>query len=185
MIDFSLERTLAPLDARIAQTTNPRHLAILRNYREHLVAEIAADVDAIMKTQCAEPMYHFYGAGVGDTGPKGYQQVRAFYEHIFEQGYNKLCYVSDRFVVDDRALFHEGWMNIVFPGRALQQMGISVDDASANYVYTYRQSAIFHYDENGICTGEDTYSDGALTKDRVRKLTPEEEKTLPRVPRAK
>lgn len=184
MTDFSIAHTLKPLDDRIAQTTNPRHLALLRNYRDHLLAEIAGDTDAIMKTQCQDPQYHFYGAGRGDTGPKGHQQVRAFYDHIFANGYNKLRYVIDRFVIDDRALFFEGQMDIVFPGRALQGMGVEVDDELALYVYSYRQAAIFHYDEKGDCTGEDTYSDGTLTPDRIRKLTPGEIETLPRVPRS-
>ena len=161
MIDFSLEHTLRPLDFEIARTTKPRHLAILRNLREHLLAELAGDVDAIMKTQCAEPQYHFYGAGNGDFGPKGGAAVREFCEHIFALGYNKLRYVADRFVVDDRTLFHEGQL-------------------SGNYVFSYRQAAVFHYDEHGVCTGEDTYSDGPLTSERLRKLTPAEEATLPR-----
>ncbi len=184
MIDFSLRHTLEPVDARIAQTANPRHRALLQNFRDHLLAEIAADTDAIMKTQAPEPQYHFYGSGRGDTGPKGHAQVRAFYDHIFANGYNKLRYVIDRFIIDDRGLFHEGQMDIVFPGRALQAMGIAADDPDAHYVFSYRQSAIFHYDEAGACTGEDTYSDGSLTPERLRKLTPEEVATLPRVPRA-
>ena len=180
MLDFSVSHTLAPVDARIAETSNPRHRALLQNFREHLVAEIAGDVDAIMKTQCANPQYHFYGAGVGDSGPKGGQAVRGFYENIFSLGYNKLRYVIDRFIIDDRGLFHEGQMDIVFPGRALQAMGIPCDDLSAHYVFSYRQAAIFHYDEQGHCTGEDTYSDGPLTPERLRKLTPAEVATLPR-----
>ena len=67
MIDFALEHTLRPLDAEIARTTQPRHLAILNNFREHLLAELAGDVDAIMKTQCADPQYHFFGSGVGEV----------------------------------------------------------------------------------------------------------------------
>lgn len=180
MIDFGIENTLRPIDAEIARTTKPRHVAILRNFREHLVAELAGDVDAILKTQCAEPRYHFYGSGTGDFGPKGGDAVRAFYENIFALGYHKLCYVADRFVVGDRALFHEGQMHIVFPGRALLAMGLPADDAAANYVFSYRQAAVFHYDENGVCTGEDTYSDGPLTPDRLRKLTAAERATLPR-----
>lgn len=180
MIDFSVKHTLAPVDAKIAETKNERHRALLQNFREHLLAEIAADVDGIMKTQCADPQYHFYGSGVGDSGPKGGKAVRGFYENIFALGYNKLRYVPDRFIVDDRGLFHEGQMDIVFPGRALQAMGIPCDDPKANYVFSYRQAAIFHYDEAGNCTGEDTYSDGPLTPERLRKLTPEEEATLPR-----
>lgn len=181
MIDFRLEHTLKPIDERIAATSNPRHLALLRNFREHLLAEIAADVEAIMKTQCPEPQYHFYGSGRGDTGPKGQAQVRAFYQNIFDSGYNKLRHVIDRFIIDDRSLFLEGDMHIVFPGRALRAMGVEVDDVNAKYVYSYRQSAIFHYDANGICTGEDTYSDGELGPQRLRRLTPEEEATLPGV----
>ncbi len=180
MIDFSLRHTLAPIDAQLAATANPRHRALLQNFREHLVAELAGDVDAIMKTQCAEPRYHFYGSGTGDFGPKGGAAVRAFYETIFALGYNKLRYVADRFVVDDRALFHEGQMDIVFPGRALAAMGIPCDDPDGHYVFSYRQAAVFHYDAQGVCTGEDTYSDGPLTPERLRKLAPEEVATLPR-----
>ena len=180
MLDFSVRHTLAPVDAKIAETRNPRHRALLQNFREHLLAEIAGDVDAIMKTQVASPQYHFYGSGVGDSGPKGGAAVRGFYENIFALGYNKLRYVADRFIIDDRGLFHEGQMDIVFPGRALKAMGIPCDDEAAYYVFSYRQAAIFHYDEQGNCTGEDTYRDGALTPERLRKLTPEEVATLPR-----
>ena len=180
MLDFSVKHTLAPLDAKIAATSNPRHRLLLQNFREHLLAEIAGDVDAIMKTQCASPQYHFYGMGAGDVGPKGGPAVRGFYENIFAQGYNKLRYVIDRFIIDDRGLFHEGSMDIVFPGKALQAIGVPCDDLNGNYVYSYRQAAIFHFDEQGNCTGEDTYSDGGISPERLRKLTPEEEATLPR-----
>jgi hypothetical protein len=179
MLDFNPQYTLKPLDEFIAQTSNPKHLAILANYREHLLAEIAGDVEAIMATQAPEPQYHFYGAGVGDTGPKGQKEVRAFYQNIFDQGYNKLRYDADRFVVQDHALFHEGNMHIVFPGNALADLGIEVEDKSAYYVYSYRQAAVFHYDPSGVCTGEDTYSDGPLNADRLRRLTEAEVATLP------
>lgn len=179
MIDFDPQHTVRPLDEFIAKTTDPKHLAILENYKAHLLAEIAGDVDAIMATQAPEPQYHFYGAGLGDTGPKGQQEVRAFYQNIFDQGYNKLRYDTDRFVVQEHALFHEGNMHIVFPGKALVEMGLPVEDPDAYYVYSYRQAAVFHYDADGVCTGEDTYSDGPVTPDRIRRLTAEEVATLP------
>jgi len=179
MIDFNPQYTVKPLDEFIAQTSDPKHLAILANFKEHLLAEIAGDIDAIMATQAPEPQYHFYGAGVGDTGPKGQQEVRAFYQNIFDQGYNKLRYDTDRFIVQEHALFHEGDMHIVFPGKALLSMGIPVEKADAYYVFSYRQAAVFHYDADGICTGEDTYSDGPLLPERLRELTEEEIATLP------
>ena len=179
MIDFNVKHTLAPVDEKIAKTDNPRHLHILNNFREHLVAEISGDVDAIMKTQHAEPSYHFFGAGVGDTGPKGGAAVREFYDNIIMSGYNKLRYDVDRFIVDDNALFHEGEMHIVFPRASVESMGIDPPSDGSHYVYSYRQAAIFHYDDEGICTGEDTYSDGGPTAERLRALTPEEQETLP------
>lgn len=179
MLDFNPQYTVKPLDEYIAQTSNPRHRAILENYREHLQAEIAGDVDAIMATQAPEPQYHFYGAGVGDTGPKGHKEVRAFYQNIFDQGYNKLRFDMDRFVVQDHALFFEGDMHIVFPGKAVLAFGMQVDDPDAYYVFSYRQAAIFHYDADGVCTGEDTYSDGPVSAERLRKLTDAEVATLP------
>ncbi len=179
MIDFDPRFTLKPLDEFIAQTSDPKHLAILDNYKQHLLAEIAGDVDAIMASQAPEPQYHFYGAGVGDTGPKGQQEVRAFYQNIFDQGYNKLRYDTDRFIVQDHALFHEGDMHIVFPGSALLEMGMEIGNPDGHYVFSYRQAAVFHYDADGICTGEDTYSDGPPTSERVRELSREEIATLP------
>lgn len=179
MIDFGIEHTLAPLDEKIASTSNPRHRALLNNFREHLVAEVSGHVDAIMKTQHPEPLYHFYGAGLGDTGPKGGKAVRDFYQNIMAQGYNKLRYDIDRFIIDDHALFHEGDMHIVFPADAVRAMGIEVSSDASHYVYSYRQAAIFHYDDEGVCTGEDTYSDGGPSAERIRPLTDEEKATLP------
>ena len=42
------------------------------------------------------------------------------------------------------------------------------------------RAAIFHYDEDGGCTGEDTYSDGPFTADWVSRLAPADEATLAR-----
>ena len=108
--------------------------------------------------------------------------MRDFYEKIFAQGYNKLRYDADRFIVQDHALFHEGDMHIVFPGSALLALGLGEAmeiEEDAHYVYSYRQAAVFHYDADGVCTGEDTYSDGPITPDRIRKLTEAERATLP------
>ena len=69
MIDFNPQHTLKPLDEYIAQTTNPRHIAILQNFREHLLAEIAGDVD-VRRTeprvgaQFSEPCPHGTGTEV-------------------------------------------------------------------------------------------------------------------------
>ena len=168
------EQSFAKVDEAIAAARSPRQRAMLENYREHMAAEIAGDVERIMATQVAEPRYHIYGQGVGDTGPKGQAEVRQFYGHIFENRYNKLRYDIDRIFCSEENLFHEGTLNIVFPGQVLKQMGMPVDDPEAWYLYSYRTCAIFPYDENGLAKGEDVYSDGPMSMDRIRKLSPEE-----------
>ena len=80
-------RSVEKVDAAIAADANPRHRAMLENFREHLLAEIEGSVERIMKTQVEEPSYQFWGMGIGDFGPKGGAGVRGFYQHIFEQGY--------------------------------------------------------------------------------------------------
>ena len=167
-------RSLEKVDAAIAADGNPRHRAMLENFREHLLAELEGDVDRIMKTQVEEPRYQFWGAGIGDFGPKGGAAVRGFYQQIFEQGYNKLYYEIDRIFCGDDHLFHDGVLHMVWPGHALRGIGVAVDDPDAQYLYSYRSAAIFKYDAAGSCTGEDTYSDGSPTLERVRKLAPEE-----------
>ena len=99
---------------------------------------------------------------------------RQFYGRIFDNRYNKLRYDIDRIFCSDDNLFHEGTLNIVFPGKVLRGMGLSVDDPEAWYLYSYRTCAIFPYDENGLAKGEDVYSDGPMSMDRIRKLAPEE-----------
>ncbi len=164
------ERSFKKVDAAIAASSSERHKAILENYREHMAAEIDGNRDRILATQVAEPEYHIYGAGVGDTGPKGGDQVRAFYDNIIDNGFNILEYEIDKIFCSDDNLFHEGTLNICFPGKTLKEMGMPIDDVDYYYLYSYRTCAIFPYAASGLALGEDVYSDGPMSMDRVHKL---------------
>lgn len=169
------ERMLERLEERIAETTNPRHQAMLQTIRAHTGAELEGiDVGRIMETMVAEPQFHWYGFGYGDVGPKGRQEVEAHYRRFVGDGCNLHEQDFRRIVVDDHNVVLEGPMHIVFPGAALRSRQIDVDDPDAYYLYSYDVCAIFHFDENGRCTGEDSYGDGAPTSARLKKLAPEE-----------
>lgn len=167
-------RSFAKVDEAIAKAESPRHKAILLNYREHMAAEIDGDIDRIMATQVDEPEYHIYGMGVGDTGPKGQQEVRAFYHDIVDNDRNVLEYEISKIFCTDDNLFHEGTLRIVFPGHSLKEFGLPIDDVDAWYLYSYQTCAIFPYAEDGRALGEDVYSDGPLSMDRIVKLAPDE-----------
>jgi len=167
-------RSFAKVDEAIAQAESPRHKAILENYREHMAAEIDGDVERIMATQIDEPQYHIYGQGLGDTGPKGGAEVRAFYQDIMDNDRNILEYEIQKIFCSDDNLFHEGTLRIIFPGYALKSFGLPIDDQDAWYLYSYQTSAIFPYAEDGRAIGEDVYSDGPLNMERIEKLADDE-----------
>lgn len=168
------QRSFARVDEAIANAPSPRQRAILENYREHMAAEIDGDVDRIMATQVDEPEYHIWGQGVGDTGPKGQAEVRAFYQDIMDNDRNVLEYEIEKIFCTDDQLFHEGTLRIVFPGKALAGFGMPIDDVDAWYLYSYRTAAIFPYAEDGRAIGEDVYSDGPMNMDRIEKLSEDE-----------
>jgi hypothetical protein len=168
------ERTFEAIDGLHARTANPRHRAMLANYREHIAAELAGDVDRIMRTMSAEPVYHSYGPGLSGAGPRNQAETRAFYTAIFENGFNKLEKQIDRILVTDDAIVSEGWMLQIFPGRYLAAMGLPVDP-DAYYLFRYRLIAVLPYEGQGTdvrMAGEDTYTAGAPTMDTITRLDP-------------
>lgn len=138
-------------------------------FREHLLAEVEADMERIMATNVADPQYHFFGEGRGDYGPKGYAAVCEHYRTVFSGGYNKLQYDIDRFWATPAGVYHEGVLHVPFHGSVLQLMQLPAD-TDRWYCYSYRQAAIFPAGEGGRFAGEDVYTDGAMDAQRIRPL---------------
>jgi hypothetical protein len=169
-------RSLGPIDDLIARTTNPRHQAMLQNFRTHIIAEVTGDLETIMSTLVPEPVYHTYSTGSPPGGPVGQQQTRAFYQNMFDHGYNVLEKEIDRIYVCDDYIFNDGWMYTVFPGRELAARGLPVD-ADGWYLYTNRTAAVLPYVGEGadvLMAGEDVYTLGAPVMDRLQPLTVDE-----------
>lgn len=154
------ERSFAAIDEKIGATPNPRHRAILENYREHLAAEVAGDLPRIMATMSDEPRYHTYSPGRPPAGgPKNRAETEAFYTNIFDNGFNTLERVTDRLVVTDDLLVNEGTLHTIYPGRYLAQIGLDVD-AECFYLHSTRVVAILPYVGEGTdvkMDGEDVY----------------------------
>ena len=69
----------------------------------------------------------------------------------------------------------EGLVHQLYPGALLEPLfGIAVDDAEAVYQVTKRTCVFFTFDEEGMGTGEQAYSDGPLTEEDIVKLAPDE-----------
>ena len=79
MLAMDQSVTWRQLEERLERTANPRHRKMLQTVIDHAKAESSGDVDGLMATLGADPKYHFWSSGK-DWGPKGREQVRAFYE---------------------------------------------------------------------------------------------------------
>jgi hypothetical protein len=178
------QRSVAWLDKRIAEETNPRHRAIAENYRDHLVSEVTGDLDRIMSTLADQPVYHFHTplTPMGESGPKNRDEVRSMYQAMFTRRVNVLERHFDRFLITDDCLVSDGYMDHVYPGVALLERGDTVDadgepiDGDGYYLTSYRICAVLPYIGEGTDVrmfGEDTYTVASAQND-LRKLAPED-----------
>lgn len=166
-------KTWAPLEQRLAVTTNERHRTVLGIVIEHMKAEAAPDLDGLMRTLVPEPAYHFWNDG-RDGGPKGWDTVRTYYADFVASRSNVLEYELDRLVVDDHCVVTEGFLKQIYPGAYAAQIGIPVDDPAADYLVVFRQLLLWPIDAEGRIEGEDSYHSGPS---EIRELTFDE---LPR-----
>jgi hypothetical protein len=154
--------TWRKVEERLEVETDPilrRNLEVLL---AHMKAEMAGDVDGLLETLSDEVHYHAYGSPDPLTSPVGKDGVRGFYERFIASGAGRLQLDIDRLVVDRDCILTEGVMRMAYPGRTLQAMGITVDDADAHYLYEARMATLWPFDADGLVLGEDTYtgSDG-------------------------
>ncbi|MFC9790792.1 nuclear transport factor 2 family protein [Rhodococcus sp. NPDC127528] len=158
-------RTWELLEQRLAVTTSERQRVVLNAVITHMKAEAEPDLDGLMATLSPTPDYHFWNDGQ-DVGPKGTDVVRAYYAAFVESRSNVLEYAIDRLVVDDDCLVTEGFLKQIYPGSYAAQIGIPVDDESADYLIVFRQLILWPVDENGLIQGEDSYHSGpsSITK---------------------
>ena len=177
------QRSVAWLDKRIADETNPRHRAIIANYREHLLSEVTGKLDEILATLVDEPVYHSYNAQslAGAGGPKNIDEVKAFYNGMFTTRTNVLERHVDRLIVTDDFLVSEGSIDHAYPGEALLARGRTTDatgapvEADAYYQTSYRICAVLPYVGDGTdvkMAGEDTYT--LVAANDLRRIPPDE-----------
>jgi len=165
-------RTWAPLEQRLAVTTDERHRAALEVVIEHMKGEAAPDLEQVMGTLSAEPDYHFWMGGQ-DVGPKTTEGVRTYYTNFMETRTGVLEFAIDRLVVDDDCVVTEGDMKQLYPGAMTAVLGVEVDDPDADYLVVYRQLLVWPIGASGKITGEDSYFGG------VRSVTPVAREDLP------
>jgi len=118
------------LEERLAKTTNDRHRQMLSVVLEHLAAEADISLDRLLATLAPEPAYHLWANGA-DYGPKGRDEIAAFYTQLVRDKRGVLEFDITRIVVDD-------------------------DDA--HYLVTMRTTIFWPFNKKGEMIGEDGYA---------------------------
>lgn len=172
LIEFEPERTWLALEARMEKETHPRVRANLEAVRNHMRAEIRGEHGPLMETLTAEPRYHMWGTPT-EAGPKGRENVSAFYENMIASGGNRFQFDVRRIVADEGSVVTEGVMRSSMPGAVLKASGVETVDGEpvtddGEYVAEWQILTVWPFDADGKIIGEDIYF-GSPPMDRVGK----------------
>lgn len=148
------------LDDRAAATDNPLHRQLLTEVRNHMEFEIRGDLEPLMGTLIAEPIYHFWRDEPFTL--EGQAAVRGFYENMIASRTNQFQVVTERIFVDDGGVITEGQVKQVYSGAMVLGMGmaeldgqpISEDDL---LLTTTQLLTVWPAGEGAKLVGEDIY----------------------------
>lgn len=139
------------------RTTNPRHRKMLETLIRHDQAEIDCDLDAVMSTMSPEPAYVRWGP-TGDTGPKGWDAIRAHYVAMLERGgIGNLTAEHEHVLIDDHAVLMEYRLSRIVPWRLAKEAGYDVADESGHYALHSHLATVVTFDDECRLVRETSY----------------------------
>ena len=129
--------------------------------RDHMAAEIQGDLDGLMATLTAEPVYHFWGNGEPMV-LQGRAAVEGFYRDMMGRGGNQFEVVTDNVIASTSHVVTEGQVKQVYTTKALSEMGMTevngVAVASSELWLSNAQLVtVWPNDGQGKLVGEDIY----------------------------
>lgn len=157
------------LDQLLEQEQDADKHHMLSQIKLHMQTETGGDLDALMDTVTAEPIYHQWAADGTESGPKNRADLQEFYTGLIGSGANQFEYAIERIVVGDNCVVTEGDIRIPFAGSMLQSMGKDVD-AEGRYATSGRCVTFWPFDADGKIIGEDIYTMGGFDFDKVEKV---------------
>ncbi|MDH3641814.1 MAG: nuclear transport factor 2 family protein, partial [Gammaproteobacteria bacterium] len=149
-----------PLAERAESETNPRHKKLLTEVRNHMEHEIKGDLEPLMSTLTAEPVYHFWGNDPSVL--EGRAAVEGFYSGMIASGTQQFEVVVERIIVDDGGVITEGQVKQVYKGEMLKAMGMeTIDDTPVEaddlFLTTTQLVTVWPADPDAKLVGEDIY----------------------------
>lgn len=153
------ERSWQLLANRAGTEPDPRKRANLEIVARHVREEVRGDVPALMETLVPQPVYEVWGAS-DSVGPKGYDEVKAFYEASIAIGKNRLEFEISNVLVEHDTVATEGIFRHAYTGELLTSRGFAAEDEvepAAWYLVEYRALIVWPIDVGGLIEGERMY----------------------------
>ena len=150
-----------PLQRAAAAETDPRCAALIREVARHMETEIKAQLDPLMATLTAEPVYHFWGAGPSMV-LQGRDAVAGFYAGMFATGRQQFEVVVEKVIANADNVVTEGRVKQVHLGRDLKAQGVPrVGDVEVRdddlWLADAQLITVWPADADGKLIGEDIY----------------------------
>lgn len=162
MKDFDPKLTYSSFDEHLHKAKTAKQRANLDTVIVHSKAEVSADLPTLLATLSADPQYLEYGVVVTsaeDTGPKGMEQVKTFYQGMVDNGSYVIESKKNRVVVADDEIVTSGTFRQVITAKVARSMGLIAEDAPASdyYLLSARTVVFWDFDADGKATGEERY----------------------------
>ena len=141
--------------------TNSRRAGLIREVGRHMEAEIKGQLEPLMATLTAEPIYHFWGNGTPMV-LQGRDAVASFYTGMFTRGGQQFQVVVDKVIASNDNVVTEGQVRQVNKGRDLRAQGVTrVGDIEVQdddlWLSNAQLVTVWPADTNGKLIGEDIY----------------------------
>lgn len=159
---FSPLNVCAAPDELLRETENPRHRAMIKNFRRHAMLEVAGRWKEILLPgmMVAEPVYRIFDGGRG-LELRGREQVAAFYEEFAASGATVFGPLEERVAVADWGLSLESHFGNHLRGYQLRAMGIDADSPDGFYQLEHWYASFWPYDDSCLLSGEHIYENTA------------------------
>jgi hypothetical protein len=150
-----------PLDMRARAESDPRVRTLLTAVRDHMEHEIRGQLEPLMATLTAEPVYHFWNPA-GSFKLEGRAAVAGFYTNMIAAGGNQFEVVVRKIVADRSNVITEGQVKQVQTGAALIAAGrkeiagapVKPDEL---FLTCAQLVTVWPADADGKLVGEDIY----------------------------
>lgn len=161
--DHEFTTMFAGLEKQLENTENPRHRAILKNYRLHGLLEVAGRYRELLAPTMTveEPVYRLHEGGQSLV-IDGMAEVTAFYESLVAADALVMWVVEQDIAVNDRGFSGEVVFRQFVPSAMLGESVFGSVRSGGDVVLLQRTLAfVWPYDQHGRLIGEHVYEDGA------------------------